>query len=94
VTERDLLKLATYDERERAYSHSSAEAVQRLAAAHRLRERHEYVGAGIIERDACAMIRMASHAELCRIVAERLGLALEPDLGYLDYRPIKRKETP
>lgn len=69
----DLRRLATSDEREMAYHASVPDRARECArAAARLRAAGEHVGAGMLERDAAALIRMAHDAALCRLVAARL----------------------
>jgi hypothetical protein len=60
VTDTDILRLSTYEEREHAY--------------HTTHQCRDYAVAGVIEKDAATVVRMAQANALIEITAARLGL--------------------
>jgi hypothetical protein len=69
VTDTDILRLSTYEEREHAYH-----------TTHQCRD-HAVAVAGVIEKDAATVVRMAQATALIEITAARLGLRRD-SLGF------------
>lgn len=85
MTDDELCRRATQAEAELAYSSKSAEASELMARAKVYRACRDHAAAGVLERDAAALLRMASRAELLRIVSDRLGLRRDLDSPYLGW---------
>jgi hypothetical protein len=82
MTDDELCRRATYEEAVLANSAKSAEATRFMAVARTYRARNDHAAAGVLERDAAALLRMARRAELVRIVSDRLGLVRDPGMGW------------
>lgn len=73
IAHTDLCKLATSSERSSAYNTKYPDSVTKLLdEANKLRKANEHIGAGILERDAAEIIRMARDKAICKLVAARL----------------------